>query len=315
MGPHPSPERPVLNERTVRELLARQFPELRIERVEHLEQGGARAFQVNGHIIVRFAVDDVDSAKMRREAALLAELAPKLPLAVPTFEFVGEASDAYPFTFVGYQKIDGLSGEAYRPAGAHWPRSAAQFGEFLSALHAFPLERARAYGIPEAPDETFGAEYRVKNAADLLRRVRDFALVIRKDLPDLVDEEMERYLSGGVAPPPTSPLPPVLCHADLKGEHIIVSGRGDGISGVIDWTDVCITDPLLDFTGLMIWLGEPFVRQVLTSYSQPVDGHFLDRVCFYARCFSLDNLGWRLTSDWAAPLELLMTQTRWAFRK
>jgi len=32
-----------------------------------------------------------------------------------------------------------------------------------------------------------------------------------------------------------------------------------------------------------------------------------------ARCFALDNLGWQITTDWNAPLELLKAQARWAF--
>jgi aminoglycoside phosphotransferase (APT) family kinase protein len=129
----------------------------------------------------------------------------------------------------------------------------------------------------------------------------------------MVTDEVERYLSGDVASAPRSPLPPVLSHADLKGEHIIVSERADAVAGVIDWSDATITDPLLDFAGLAIWLGGGFVRQVLAHYTRPADGAFLERVRFYARCFTLDRLGWYLTNRFDAPLELLKTQARWAF--
>ena len=297
----------------MRDILAAQFPGLPLEQIERIAEGGGRTYLVDGEIIFRFAVDEADSAKMQREAALLAELGPRLPLAVPVQEFLGDASDSYPFIFTGYRKIAGQSGEARRPTPERWPAIAAQFGGLLSALHTFPIERAQAHGVPEAPGGTFGAEYRTKDAASLLRRVQDFAPVIRKTLPDHVDHETERYLAGHVALPPPSPLAPVLCHADIKGEHIIVSERADAVLGVIDWSDCCITDPLLDFTGLMIWLGEAFVRQVLGHYTRPIDDHFLERVCFYSRCFTLDNLGAWLTTTWDAPLELLLTQMRWAF--
>ena len=309
------PARPPLDEQVVRKLLSQQCPELKIERLERIVEGGARTFEVNGGLIFRFAVDDADSANFEREVALLAELGPRLPLAVPTIEFISEASDAYPYPFVGYRTIAGGSGEIARPPREKWPAVAAQFGEFLSALHAFPVERAQALGVPEASNEAFGAEYRTKDAAELLGRVRDRAPAIRQELPDLVDERTEPYLSGRVTLPPTSQLAPVLCHADLKGEHIIVSEQADAVLGVIDWADCTVTDPLVDFTGLTIWLGEAFVRQVLAHYTGPVDEDFVERVCFYARCFSLDNLGWRLTTDWGAPLELLKTHARWAFAK
>ena len=297
----------------VRALLAEQFLELQLDAIEPIAQGGRRTFVIDGAFIFRFALDDADSAKLEREVALLAELAPELPLAVPLYEFVATPSQEHPYPFVGYQKIDGVSGEERRPDVKHWPAIAAQFGRLLSAVHAFPVERAKALGVPEAPEETFGAEYRVKDATALLARVQGFAPVIRRELPDLVTDEMERYLSGRVALPPPSPLAPVLCHADLKGEHIIVSERADAVAGVVDWSDCTITDPLLDFSRLLFWLGEGFVRQVLDHYACPVDERFLERVCFYARCFALDNLGWWVTNRFDAPIELLKTQARWAF--
>lgn len=268
---------------------------------------------MNESLIFRFATDEADSAKLEREVALLAEIAPRLPVAVPRYAYVGEPNDVYPYAFAGYRKLDGLSGEAWRPPQEHWQAIATQFGALLSVLHEFPVERARALGLAEAPEETFGAEYRTRDAGTLLARVQGFAAAIREGAPDVVSEQVERYLSGDVALPSRSPLSPVLCHADLKGEHILVSERNDAVVGVIDWSDCTITDPLLDFARLMIWLGEGFVRQVLAHYGRRVDGAFLDRVCFYARCFTLDNLGWQLTNRFYAPLELLKTQARWAF--
>ena len=121
--------------------------------------------------------------------------------------------------------------------------------------------------------------------------MRGFGEVIRQRLPDILTDEVERYLSGGVAIPPRSPLRPVLSHADLKGEHIIVSDRGDRVAGIIDWT-AC--------------------RRWSTTQGRSDEG-LLPRVCFYARCFSLDNLGWWLANRLDAPVELLKAQARWAF--
>lgn len=302
-------DRPVLNEQLVRTVLGQQFPKLHVERVRRIEEGGGRTYEVNGGLIFRFASDEIDAAKLRREVALLAEIAPTLPIAVPAYEFAREL----PYPFFGYQRIGGVSGETHRPPREHWPVIATQFGKLLSALHGLSAEWAQAHGVPKAPEETFGAEYRTKDVNKLLGRLQKHAEVIRRELADLVDDRMARYLAGDVAPPAASQLPPVLCHADLKGEHVILSESADAVVGVIDWSDCCVSDPLLDFYGLMIWLGETFVRQVLRHYTRPVDGFFLQRVCFYARCFALDNLGAWLTTAWDAPLELLKTQVRWAF--
>ena len=61
----------------------------------------------------------------------------------------------------------------------------------------------------------------------------------------------------------------VLCHADLKGEHLFVSEDGTRLTAIVDWADAAIADPAADLAGLAIWLGPAFVREVLRSYAGP----------------------------------------------
>ena len=93
-----------------------------------------------------------------------------------------------------------------------------------------------------------------------------------------------------------------------------MSGDGSSIVGVIDWSDICLSELLADFVGLMLWLGEAFVKLVLDHYPDPTAIHFLDRVRFVARCRTLINLGERLAGESEAPLDLLLTQMGWAFK-
>lgn len=293
-----------LSDDLVRELLAEQFPQLTLDRIEFIGEGEGRTYLIDREYIFRFPRDERGEAKMRREICLLSAIRDDLPIPVPAFEFVGQPSERYPYLFAGHHEIAGRSGEELRPERPHWSAIARQLGEFLSVLHATPTSIGRRCGLPLEP---------MQAPEPLLKSTLRYADVIRREIPDYVDERVERYLSGDVPVPPASPPTPYVCHADIKGEHIIVSEAGDAVAGVIDWTDSCLTDRLLDFTGLMIWLGEEFVRQVLAHYTVPVDEHFFDRVRFYARCFALGNLGKRLRGEEDAPLDLLLRQARWAF--
>jgi aminoglycoside phosphotransferase (APT) family kinase protein len=223
---------------------------------------------------------------------------------VPHLEFVGKPSERFPFVFAGHRRIAGRSGEEARPERPIWPSIARQLGEFFSALHGVPVEVGERCGL---------ARETMQEPASLLQSTARYAHVIRSELPSMVDGRMERFLAGDVALPPPSPPPVFVCNADIKGEHIIMSERADAVVGIIDWTDCCLTDRILDFTGVMIWLGESFLRQLLIHYTAPVDESFAERVCFYARCFTLGNLGQRLLGKSDSPLDLLKTQTRWAF--
>ncbi len=72
---------------------------------------------------------------------------------------------------------------------------------------------------------------------------------------------------------------PKLIHQDLSGEHIFC--EQDVLTGVIDWGDVTIGDPTIDFVGLHHVGGKAFVEQVLMRYQNTADTAFWRRIDFY----------------------------------
>jgi len=57
---------------------------------------------------------------------------------------------------------------------------------------------------------------------------------------------------------PDSEAGPILIHADLKGEHILLDSSPDNkgkVLGILDWTDAQIGDPATDIAGLSISVG------------------------------------------------------------
>jgi hypothetical protein len=102
-------------------------------------------------------------------------------------------------------------------------------------------------------------------------------------------------------------------HHDLKGEHYLLDQDASDITGILDWADARIGDPATDFVGVALWLGMPFVEQVLEHYTLPVDAGLRERVDFQNRAARLFHLGLRLSGESRAPMDLLLTQLRWAF--
>ena len=75
---------------------------------------------------------------------------------------------------------------------------------------------------------------------------------------------------------------PVVVHHDLSGDdHILCEPERAKITGIIDWGDVAIGDPAIDFTGLYWDCGEEFTNQVLAKYGGTVDQTFWERTVFY----------------------------------
>src|SRR5690348_3005704 len=127
------------------QILEASVPGLRVETCRlHLSGWDSVALEVNDTLIFRFPRPnrlDVE-AQLEIERALLPELAKALPLPIPQFLYVGDGPAGSGGRFVGYRKIAGVELRASLLAAAQPERIARQLAEFLSCLHAFPVERA-----------------------------------------------------------------------------------------------------------------------------------------------------------------------------
>ena len=195
---------------------------------------------------------------VEREIALLPELGPTLPVALPRFDLIARNG----VVGVGYRKLAGS------PARSNLSeRTGHDLARFLSALHRFPVERACALGIPCFDPtrwrERFGNLY-----ADFRRRV--FALL------DSGEREQAETLFARVQ---ELEFVPVLIHADLGPEHILC--RGGRVVGVIDWSDACVGDAAVDLAWCLNGTPQELADAVARTYD--VDADVRERSLFYHR--------------------------------
>jgi aminoglycoside phosphotransferase (APT) family kinase protein len=177
---------------------------------------------------------------LEREIALLPALASALPVEVPSFEHVSRNP-----LFVGYRLISG---------GPLVAEDAEGVRAFLEALHVFD-----ASGFPVDHHDWVEA-YR-EQCAEFERLVIPFV--------DTVLRARARRLFGDVET--LVDFEPSLVHADLGPAHLLV--RDGRLAGVIDWSDMRIGDPALDYAWL---LNGPFP-------DWDVDTEFRRRALFYHR--------------------------------
>ncbi len=200
------------------------FPDLEFRRVRVVEDGwDSLVLDLDDRWIVRFPRRPEVERWIERETALLPELAPTLPVAIPHFELI--ARDG--LVCAGYRKLLGS------PAtGGIGERAGDDLGRFLGALHGFPLHRARALGVP-CFDAAVWRDHFTQLCDDFRRRV----------FPLLRTGERERAetLFARIG---TLEFVPTLLHADLGPAHVLCC-RGRVI-GVIDWSDARVGDPALD---------------------------------------------------------------------
>jgi aminoglycoside phosphotransferase (APT) family kinase protein len=239
------------------EVLREQHPELDFRDTRTIEDGwDSLVLEVDGYIF-RFPRRPEVVEWIEREIAFLPELAPTLPVAVPRFEFVGDG-----VTYVGYRKLDGV------PAtGALRRRTGVDLGRFLVALHAFPVERARALGV-----RFFGpAEWRAW--------LEGFCADLRSRVLPLLGADERVSAETLFAQAAGFDYRPVVVHADLGPAHVLC--RDGRVVGVIDWSDARIGDPALDLSWCLNGTPKAVASAIELLYG--VDAATRERSLFYHR--------------------------------
>jgi aminoglycoside phosphotransferase (APT) family kinase protein len=262
----------------VERLVAEQLPALAGAPVAHLATGWDHAvFTVGDQWLLRLPRREERVAWLTREVALLELLAPVLAGRVPCVALHGAPSATFPYPFLCYRRLAGV------PAVDASPMLARDLGELLGRLHGVDTS-----SLPATPD---GWELEAHGAADLrlaatVDPARRAVLDALGRVPGLsLDAQAQPYLDGAVVSP-TAAARLRLAHNDLCDEHVLVDPDGR-LVGVVDLTDAMVTDPAVDFAGL-VTIGPPsFVAAAVAAYPLERDEGFVERIGHRARVATL----------------------------
>jgi aminoglycoside phosphotransferase (APT) family kinase protein len=285
-----SNDRP-LDEGIVKRLLSAQFPRLAGAPVRKLAEGWDHELYVVGEDewVLRFPKRAERVPWLLREIEVVTRVATALGNIVRSFEFVGEASKEFPYPFVGYRFVTGV--EADDPA-VDKRQLAQEIGQLLRRLHAVDPT-----GIPQAPQQETPA------VTDRIALLTALAPAIMTHLPGRLERRVAPYLVGEVPSPPGSPAGARrLCHHDLCAEHVFVDPANGRITGVIDWTDAVVGDPIGDFVGLITIGGFDFIGEVVAAYISSggalvPDESLWSALTWWCRTLTLTWLGEALAED------------------
>ena len=240
----------VVDERLARRLLA-QFPELEIESLRPFAEGwDYTIWLVNERWTFRFPRREIAVPGVRREIAVLPELAPLLPIPVPVPVLVGEPVEGFPWPFFGSELLPGRElGEKALDDRAR-VEIGGSLARFLRRLHDAEV----AYELPADGNRRADMSARVPKTREQLAELEATGLWQR---PASVD----RLLEAAEGLPPSEAF--AVVHGDLHFRQVLV-GDGPSPTGVIDWVDVCRSDPAIDLSMLWSYLP-PEGREVFLS--------------------------------------------------
>ena len=221
--------------------------------------------------IFRFPRNRVVTENLQKELAVLPIVDPRVEFSVPRFEYVGTWRDQ---PYAGYRRISGrsLSGRPF--TGYKLSDEVAEsIAAALSSLHSIEASLV-AGACGEEP--TVGA---------WRQRYLEQRETVRARIAPLLDSRMceavecgyNRFLDEELA----TLQDVALVHCDLGCEHILISDDGSTVTGLIDFEDVTIGDPAIDFVGIYVTYGMEAVEKVRDCYQHALDVHFVNRLRFY----------------------------------
>lgn len=210
-----------VDEERAARLIREQFAPLPEQSVELVSEGWDYVVhRVDGRWAFRFPRREVVVAGTERELACLPALAELLPVGIPAPVFVGAPGEGYPWPFYGAPYLSGREATA-----ADGDAIALPLARALRALHACELD----CDLPTDPLGRVDMTLRVPRTRELLR---------------------ELAVDAGPLLAEAEALPPArhtaVCHGDLHFRQLLVDG--EALSGIVDWIDVCRSDPAVDLS-------------------------------------------------------------------
>lgn len=269
----------------VTDIIRTQFPDVVTGSVRWLGEGyDSTAFAVNDRWVFRFPKRSDVEQQLLLEMRVLPLLARGSPVAVPEFCFAGVPTALFPRHFGGYPLIPGVPAIGRIELAGRVDRVAPMLGRFLSWLHAFNTADVIRLGVPELDPSEVLREMQADAIADFgnLKAVAPDASLGR--WRGFLEEAPDAPPLAPATSAPASSAKPVLVHGDLSAEHVLYDVASDRITGVIDWSEMAVSDAAVDLAALYHTGGEPFAMAVLEHYDGDTSDAVLSRARYMATC-------------------------------
>ncbi len=224
---------PVIDDALVRRLVTAQFPKWKGLPVRSVEAAGwdNRTFRLGDHMIVRLPQAAVYAAQVAKEHRWLPQLAPQLPLQIPTPLAIGKPADGYPWEWSVYRWIEGETAA---------PERIGDLKDFATGLAEFliALQRIDTTDGPRPGPHNF---YRGSSLTAYDAEARQAIAVLKGKLDtEAATEVWDMALNT------TWDRPPVWLHGDVSAGNLLVhKGR---LSAIIDFGMVGVGDPACDLS-------------------------------------------------------------------
>ena len=232
---------------------------------------------VNHEWVFRFPKYEVELLNACKEFHVLKELQHHISLPIPVPEYSNLETKDYKEAYMGYRLIPGkpLFKQAFLQIEDH-EKLALQLATFLKELHSIPASKFLSLDMKTNDSR--------KNWMKFYHEVREYLYpLMREDAAQKLSMMFETFLDD----PRNFTFDAKVIHADFGPTNIL--HQGNNISGILDFSEVCIDDPAIDVACLIgkFGYGEGFVELMKPVYPEVME--YLNRAKFYAGTFALQD--------------------------
>ena len=272
MGFYEETNPPDIDESIVQTTIRSIFPQIEHPRIQFLYHGTYNVYLVEEQYIFRFpSIYHPPKRRreyVRREIKLLKLLKSHLSTPIPEPEFVDFTIDT---PFMGYRMIPGerfsklylnASPEQLRGLGEQIGHSV---GEFHSIKESVLNSEAGSF-TPET--------YRSEQSA-IFDRVQN---EVYPQLSTNQREWTESIFNDFLEPDENFEFEPLITHCDLYTTNILVDPATLSLTGIIDFENIDLCDPALDF--IFLREGVDLLKSLLRAYPHTIDPKLGDRVTY-----------------------------------
>ena len=260
------------------DLITKKFPAVSFTNTTLITKGWDNdVVLLDNNYVFRFPKRENSKNRFPAEVKLLKYLATDSPLPIPAYNLISTEP-----AFGGYTIIDGKEMEPglVKELDRNTQELIAkQLGDFLAFLHSTPLTVAHDAGFQEEPNGYWWGEKRTSERYERLQKLV-FPNLTQKEVI-WTTHQFETYLDLDFS------FKRTVTHSDIKSDHIFF--KDNKISGIIDFAEVEIGDPALDFAGIWSY-GEEFLIKVLNYYNHTKTDDYLQRSQFPNLVRNLGNM-------------------------
>lgn len=234
-----------------------------VESIIQLDEGWTNVvLEVNAKWIFRF-VRDLSNTQLAVEQAFLPLFQKVSPLSIPEIQHSGT-------NYIAYEKIEGVkfSETIFQNLG-HKERktTAGTLGNFLSCLHAVAFEYQYIKAAPFGGNDFW----------------RELWPAVSPRLQSHIRKKAEDYFQRAIPKVTSATYQNVIVHSDFGTNNVLIDAARSKIVGVIDFGDLSISDPAVDFATFYRRFGKQFAEDMVEHYQLPLGENFWTRVDYESK--------------------------------